>query len=248
MGSWYRIKTGLVFSSKEQRHLLLTALVMTMSLFFYLWAKYPNEHINISGTPISLVSMIYGFVITYAILLLMIGSAKAIALVKKYTATYKAWFNGLLIGFVVTFASYGYLPVVFPGIITLDRIESLRRDKRLPGVNKKGIFWTLSFSLITVVIMAILFQQIYLATGNILFEAGKDIASLILIYSVLPFPNNYGSHMFYTKKKMYFVFAFFSIIFALSILLNSPYAIIIGIGGGALLWLVFNKFLGKEFF
>ncbi|MGM5480970.1 MAG: hypothetical protein ACQESE_01020 [Nanobdellota archaeon] len=248
MGLGYRVKTYFSFTGKENRNLFLTSLVMTMALFFYLWAKYPDKDIMLSSGPISLVNIIILFILTYAMLFIMIATGKFVAIMKKYTAEYTSWFNGLLIGFVVTFASYGYFPVVFPGLITLTKNERLRYGKPQPGENKRAIFWTLAISLGSIALLAIVFQQLFMHTGSIIFQGAKDIASFILIYSVLPFPNNYGSHMFYTKKKRYFIYSFFLIILSLAIIFNSAYSLAIGIAGGALLWLIFSKFLGKHFF
>lgn len=248
MGYLYRLSHYLTYSGKEQRDMLLTTLVMTMVLFFHLWAKYPETDITIRSGSISVMNTLILFLIGYGILVVMTGVGKAWALLKKYTATYSGWFNGLLIGFVVTFASYGHIPVLFPGVLTLNKIERLRYGRPREGINKKGIFWTLTISLFSVVVIALFFQQLYFMTDSIIFEGAKDLSALIILFGILPFPNNYGSHLFYCKKKTYFVYAFFLIILAVAILVNSHYAIAIAFGGGALVWLLFSRFLGKEFF
>ena len=240
----YHLKTYLTFSKKENRDLFMTGLVMTMILFFYLWAKYPDVHITFVTGKISALTIGILFIITYAILILMVVSAKLFAIKKKYTASYSGWFNGLLIGFVITFASYGFVPVAFPGIIEITAIERLRYGKPLPYENNKHIFRTLMTGLTTVFILALVFKQLHAISGSIIFEGAKDIAALILLFGILPFPNNFGSHMFYTNRKSYFIFSFISIVFALGVLLNSSFALIIGLVGGALLWLLFSKYWG----
>ncbi|MFP4118874.1 MAG: hypothetical protein ACLFTH_02355 [Candidatus Woesearchaeota archaeon] len=246
MGLRYRFKRYFSFTGKEHRDIFLTALVMTMALFFYLWARYPDTDIMLATGAISLVNALILLVIAHATLIVMVGSGKAIAILRKYTANYTSWFNGLLIGFVITFASYGYLPVVFPGLLTMTKITRLRYGKPMEGENRKDIYKVLIGSLFSVAIIGLVFQQLYLYSNSIIFQGAKDLASFILIYAILPFPNNYGSHMFYTKKKQYFMHSFFFLVLSLAIIFNSPFAIIIGIVGGALLWLIFSRFYGKE--
>ncbi len=248
MGFGYRLTQYWTFDRKEQRDMLLTSVIMIFVLFFFLWAKYPNTDITVRTGPISVVNILILYLVSYGLLVAMIGTAKAVAIYKKYTATYSSWFNGLLIGFVITFASYGLLPVLFPGVVTLNKIETMRYGHPQEGVNKRAIFWTMTFSLLMMIIIAIILQQLQMTSGSFVLEGARDLVALILLYSILPFPHNYGSHLFFTKKKTYFVLAFFIISFSISLLFNSPYAIIIGLAGGALLWLTFPKYVSHHFF
>lgn len=169
---------------------------------------------------------------------IFMSAAKSIAIWKKYTAEYKSWLDGLLIGFVVSFISYGFLPILFPGVIEVKTIERLRHGRVFPGENKKEISFILTGTTYAMILLTIIFQNLFKSTTFIFFKYGLIISALILFFSILPLPHNLGLHLFFVNRKRYYFVFFLVLIFCLTILLKSSYSLLIAIIAGIIFFFI----------
>jgi hypothetical protein len=165
-------------------------------------------------------------------------SAKLLAIWKKYTAEYKSWLNGLLIGFVISFVSYGIIPVVFPGLIEIKTIDRLRHGKVFPGENKKEISFVLTGTVYAMVLLTLIFQFLFKISEFVLFKYGLIMCALVVFFSILPFPNNTGLHLFFVNRRRYYFMFFFTLVFCLSILLGSSSSLLIAIIAGLVFFFI----------
>jgi hypothetical protein len=154
--------------------------------------------------------------------------AKALAIYNKYTAHYKSYTLGLLVGFVISFISYGFLPIIFPGNIDLKIIERLRHGHVFPGENKKEIFKILSRTLLFVLILTSTLHLIYNTTNLIFFKYGYLIGAVIMMFAVLPTPDNIGIFLFYSNKKKYYILAPFYFFLSLFLIIGIKNSILFG--------------------
>jgi len=222
-----RFKRNFSITLQEKKDFFLTNLVLTL-IFFFLFKNLLWLHEEVSVFFI-ISKLVLLFIITGVVLALAIFVAKRYAIIHGYTAHYYSWKNGLLIGFVLSFLSYGFLPVLFPGVITLKRIERHRHGKLYPGENLHEIFWMILFVESTFFLIAIISSFLFFITNIVLFYYFMIIASIIAFFSLLPFNNNLGSHFFFSKRFIYFFFLFFSFFLSLFLLLRLYYAVLFAI-------------------
>ncbi len=240
----YHFKRYFSFNPSEIRGMIITTIIIAITMFMF-FAKFFWQDIELTITNI--LSRILTMIILIGIILfIFIAVTKIIAIRKKYTATYKSWFEGLLVGFVLSFITNSYLPIFFPGMIETETIARLRHGVVLPGENKKDIFLILATAPIACIFLSIFFQMTYLVTGLYFFHHGMIIAALFAVFALIPAPNNIGVHLFYSRKLPYFVLFIFSIAFAIATIISAYYAPMIAVLIGGLFWVLFNKYLRKH--
>ncbi len=238
-----RFKRNYLFSLKERKDFLLSTSVMTL-VFFFFFAKvsWGQEEIAV-GFIISKLVMLW--LITAVVLFIGIYVAKRFAIIKGYTAKYEAWRNGLLIGFVISFISYGLLPLLFPGIITIKRIERHRHGKFFPGENKRHISWTLMSTLFSFFLITMFMHILYFITNLEFFYYAMVIPAFIACFATLPFNNNIGIHLYYTRKYWYFFFLFFAILLAVFVALKMFFAVLFAMLGMFIIYFLTKKITSK---
>jgi len=240
----YHFKRYFSFDATERRGFVITTIILSVIMFLF-FAKFYWQDIELNAANI-FSRMITMIVLVAIILFVFIAITKIIAIRKRYTAKYKSWFEGLLIGFVLSFITNSYLPIFFPGYIETKTIDRLRRGVVLPGENKTDIFFILATAPLACIFLSIIFQMFYISTGVYFFQYGMIISALFSFFSLLPTPKNIGIYMFYTKKDYYFFLFSFSLAFALATIISAYYALIIAVLGAAILTFIFNKYLRKH--
>lgn len=236
MSTSNRLKHHYSFTQKESQQYILTGGIIGLIMFFFIWKD--TDFMLITGIlallTISLASIgsIYCFV----------ALSKIIAIRNGYTATYEGWMNGLLVGFIISFVTYGFFPLFFPGIIKIQTIDRLRHGHIFSGENKKDIFSVLSTAILTSILIAVIGSFFYIATGWIGFYYFQVTNALIAFYAALPLPNNIGLHLFHSNKNKYLLVLFFALIFMLLSITQAQFAFFGGIGGAIVLWIIYNRF------
>lgn len=231
------------FDQKERRGLIITIVIVSLIMFLF-FAKFYWQEIEL--TALNVLSRVAIILVLVAITLVVsVSASKTIAIRKRYTAKYRSWFEGLLIGFVISFISNSYAPVVFSGYMETKTIPRLRHGVVLPGENKKDVFFIVGMAPIACIILSILFQLFFLSMQATLFHYGMIIAAFVAFFSLLPLPKNNGIYLFYMSKEMYFPLFFFGLFFAIATLISPYYSLIIAIIGAVLLYFLFRRFVMK---
>ena len=229
------------FSLEEKKDLLLTSAISSLIIFFlFVKLLWLHEEVKLTFIIFKIISL---FFTVATILFLGLYVGKRVSLAKGYTAKYSSWKNGLLIGFVLSFISYGFIPLLFPGIIILNRIERQRHGKLYPGENLHEISFVIMFIEFTFVIISMIASLLFFSTHAELFYYFMTIAPLIAFFSLLPFNNNLGSHFFFSKPKLYFFFLFYTFFLTIFMFLRLYYAVILSSIGMILIYLLVRKIL-----
>lgn len=236
-----RFQRNYSFTWKEKKDFLLSSTIMALVFFFFFarvsWAQ---QEVTVY-TVVSKFVMLW--LLVAATLYIGIYVGKYFAIKKGYTAHYSAWRNGLLIGFVVSFITYGFLPLLFPGLLTLTRIERHRHGKLFPGENKREISSMLMSVLFVFFLLAIVMHMTYFVTGMQFFYYAMVVPAFIACFAALPFNNNIGLHLYYTRKNWYFFFLFFAILLAIFVALKMFFAVLFAMIGMLLIYLISKKIL-----
>lgn len=229
------------FDEKERKDFLITSIILSLILFFFVW-RFTNYNV-LTG----LGAYIQFFIIVMGSLFIFISSSKWFAIQRHYTAHYSAWITAALIGFVVSFTSYGFVPLLFPGLIEVKAIKRLRHGKIFPGENKYDIFTILSIAPITSILLSIIMQFFYQITTLPFFKYLMIFNAALAFFSLLPFTKNIGLHLFYTNKTNYFFLLSFALFFFIFVLANIFFASVIAVVLTGIFWLVIKSHLKKKY-
>jgi len=215
-----RLKRHFNFSGQEIKDFNITTVLLSITIFFFIWAFHDLNIIT------GIFTYIYSFLITAISLFAFISVPKLIAIQRGFTCTYSGWVTGQLVAFVIAFISYGIFPIILPGLITIKSIERIRHGEIFAYENKKDIRRVLIMAPITSIILVIIATPFFLATNSDLIYYFMATNVLLAAYSMLPFTKSIGSHLFYIDKFNYIPRAITIIVFALFVLFKFKYAIL----------------------
>ncbi|MCF7798736.1 hypothetical protein K9M74_02430 [Candidatus Woesearchaeota archaeon] len=227
-----RIKREFHISLKEKKGMFITAFVGALVIFMFAW-RVTNYTLR-TGILSFLAIVILGLVSMY----MFVAGAKIVANIRGYEAQYAHWTNGLLTGFVVSFISYGLIPIVLPGNIEIKTIDRLRHGKVYFGENKKDIFFVLGSAVLASLFTSFIFFYIFLFTKIQLFYYGVIFNAIIAFMSLLPFTQNIGATLFFARKNNYFGLLGLTAIYFLVIISSSVLPLIILIIGAIAYWII----------
>ncbi len=212
--SWpHHLKRHFKVSNSEITQFFVSGFVIALVVFFFVWRTkdFTSLSDGLSNLLLILInSLLFMFIYVFG--------SKAIAIFYWYTAKYTYWLNGLLVGFVISFVSYGFLPIAFPGKIEVSIIERLRHGRVFPGENKEEIFKILTKTLILMIFLTVIFKQLFVLTNFTFFKYSYIMGATISLMAILPFPDNLGSHLFYVSRNGFYIWFFFLILFYISTL------------------------------
>jgi len=222
--SWpHHMKRYFIFDKKEQKDYLITTLLFTLIIFFFIWRTTDFSSLNQGLKHLLLIFINVGF-----FMLLFIFSAKALAIFYFYTAKYSSWLNGLLVGFVVSFISYGLIPMAFPGKIEIQVIDRLRHGRLFFGENKREISFVLTKTLFIIVLASLITKQLFISSNILFFKYSYIIGTTLALMAILPLPDNLGSHLFYVNRTAFYTWFLFLILFYITtIFFTKSYVIIL---------------------
>lgn len=219
----HNLKRHFKIEQKEIMDWIISSFITGLVIFFFVWRV---TDYNINSGIIAFISIILSAFFMIGMFFIF---AKAIAIKNRYTAHYKSYKIGLLVGFVISFISYGFLPIIFPGNIEVKIIERLRHGRVFPGENKREINYILKSTLIWMLILTALIKIIYSSTNLILFKYGYLIGAVIMMFAILPLPDNLGIILFYTNRFSYYLIAPFYFLIGLFIIIGIKNYFLIGL-------------------
>ncbi len=223
------------FDAKEIKDFLITSVLFSFILFFFAWRT--TDYTLITG----IFAFIQFLVIVLGSLFIFISATKWFAIQRHYTAHYSGWITATLIGFVFSFTTYGLIPLLFPGLIEVKRIDRLRHGKIFPGENTYDIFTILSIAPIIAIVLSVIMQFFYQATQLPFFYFTMVFNAALAFFSLLPFTKNIGIHLFYTNKTNYVFLLLFSLCFFILTIFNVFFSVVFAILLALILWFVLKK-------
>lgn len=236
-----RLKRNFSFDAKEKHEFMFSTIVITIILFMFMWRT--TNYTLTAGIE----NFILAAIISFVSLFVFVGGIKFFAIGKGYTAQYSYWIGGLLGGFLISFISYGFLPIVFPGIINLKSNDRLRHGQIFVGENKVDIFWILATGIITTIMFSFTLLLLYSITGLETFYFAAAMNAFLAFFAVLPFPNNIGLHMFYMKRQIYYLFLGMCAFMLVVVQAKNIWSLLIGMGIFLVLTFIIKKFFLKKY-
>jgi hypothetical protein len=244
-----KYKKHATFTKEELKDLLVS--ILTISVIFFLffivtfWKKEEISSILIMQKALLL--LISVSLILFGLIMLI----KHLSLLKGYTAEYSSWKTGLLSGGVLSFLSFGYIPVSFFGTMNFTIIDRLRYGKVHVGENKREIksilLMTYLFSFTILIFMYM--TSVVIDSSNLFYFS--LMFSYILFCSLLPFKKSLGVLFFFSQQrktdglKVYFPFIIFSFLITLAIGFNSFILVLLSIVITPIIWVVIKKVIKR---
>lgn len=224
-----RVKMHYTFSKQEQKEFLITCLITAFILFSgYLLRKWDLSWDNM---PTLIYTYVETFVLVSIIFFIHVCAQKLLALKLGFIATYTYWLNGLFAGLILSFFSYGLIPVILTGTVMIEYHPRLRLGRFRYGLNYKDLA-KISFAGAFANILLILLMKPLLtfSTSPALKELVSNIIwfnVLIAAYSLLPFKNTSGLNIFMASRNAYVFCLVFVLIYSLLVLSTGVFSLIL---------------------
>jgi len=236
-----RMQLEFSFTSSERQAVLSTGFVGALILFMFAWRT--TDYANIAAAAV--VFLLF-FLITISSVFLFVSGAKIIALQKGYRASYETWTSGLLVGFVISFVSYGLLPCIIPGPLRIDAIDRLRHGKTYFGENKKELYIILAAAPLSALLFAALLAVLSTVLGSSLLYYGALFNAFLAFFSLLPLPETLGSVMFFARRTRYFSLIVLTALFLLVLVTKTVLVLLVLLGLALLYWIVSTIYQRKK--
>jgi len=237
IGNWTprRISRHFKYDSEEIKELNKSSILISLIFFFFVWAR--KDLTILTG----IITYLFCFIASGLSLFIFTAIPKLIAIKRGTQAEYKSFTMGLLFSFVISYLSYGFVAIPFPGIIEISAIKRLKHGEVFHYETKKDIFAVLVSAPLSLLVLSLIIGLINSTSNIFLLRETQIILSILAFVTILPLPKNIGLHLLYVRKNMYFqLFALF-FLFLITTLINSIYIILPGILGGLILGYMFSK-------
>ena len=159
--SFKRIKRHFNYSLEEKKDLFTSSILISLIFFFFVW-RYVSFTLE-SG----IINFIWILISTIGILFIFTTIPKIIAIKRGTTTTYKSWTLGLLVGFIVSYLSFGILSLPFPGNFDVKAIKRIKHGEVFHSETKKDIFAVLISGPMVLILLVLISSLIYSIYNNI---------------------------------------------------------------------------------
>jgi len=165
---------------------------------------------------------------------------KMYALSQGYDTQFKVWWLGLLIMLLVSFFSFGLVPLVLVGtVITSVRVKQRLGEFRYGfnyGENAAVGAWGVAGNLILGMVFAI---GLYFSPESYFFYKGMLLNIIMAFFALIPIPQLDGMKIFFGAKKLYFLSVGLVILAAILLLTQTTFGLIASIVIGAILGIAY---------
>lgn len=238
-----KIKRYYKFSPAELRGIIISILVIAFIISFDEWGYGAN--INIS---VGLLNLGNAILITALTLLVRHSAQRIGALQIGFTAEYRMWTWGLLLGLVLAFVSNGNIWLLMPAGIVCHHLAGHRLGWFRYGINYYAVGIVALWGPLANVLLVIFFKIISTMIYNPLIEKAILLNIGMAIWTMLPIPPMDGSRVFFGSRLTY-IFSLAFIIFA-CLLLYAKISIFVSIAGafilGLIAWLLYYIYLERR--
>lgn len=240
IGDWTFRQIGrhFKFDFDEIKDFHISVFLLSLIFFFFIWA-FTDLTI-----PLAIITWIYCWIISAVSLFTFIAVPKIAAIMRGNKVKYEGWTNGLLISFIVSFLSYGLIPLMTPGNLDVSPIERLKHGKMFHYETRKDIYIILIFAPIASVTLALLAQLVFFWTNIQIIYYVAIFNSLLAFFAMMPLARNIGVTIFYMKKQIYLPLTIALFCFMIMVIVRSKYTFIAGILG-LIIGIIFPKRIKK---
>ena len=189
------------------------------------------------------------FTLYFAILFFVfIFVQRIIAALYGYKPYFTLWTFGPMIGVLITFMTYGFVPFLYLGNTVLEPIKHLRIGRYRREIQFKelmiiGVSGPLS--LFTFVLLFL--QPMYFFTGGDFFIDMILVSSVIIFFTSLPLPHTNAMNILLYSRAIWLSLVIFGIVNILLILSLNLFSYVVSLLMTAF-FILFFKYYSKDFF
>lgn len=189
------------YFSFSKRELWTLGIAILITAFIFSFRDWGEEQLDVSAGLGNLFLMLLIVGLSFVFRL---SCQKAYALSQGYQATFKIWWLGLGIAFVVAFLSVGRLPLALLGTMHVAFLERLRLGEFRYGFsyeqNGRIAFWGIIGNLILAILFAV---GLHVLPESYLFAKGLWLNLVMAFFSLLPLPQLDGLAIFFGSRVLY---------------------------------------------
>lgn len=187
----YALKMAFQYDRKEFLIFLVSSIFSGFILSFRKWG---TEKFNPAEGIANFVQFTLLFFIIYFV---FVSAQKYFAAYLGYECKYGLWMFGPVIGLMITFMTYGFVPFLYLGTVQLKEIPRLRLGKLRQFVKFGDLRWVgLVGPLAVLVLMVLIILPLYFAGSGEFFKNATWVAAFVMFFSSLPLPNTNGLNVF----------------------------------------------------
>ena len=195
------------FSSREAFSVFGISLLSGFILSFRMWGT-DRFDVGVGVSNLFLFSIIF-----FLLFFVFLASQKFVAALRGLSAKVTIWKYGPPLGVLVTLMSYGLIPFVFLGGVSLSEIPNLRLGKfRRTVVNVKEMLYVgLVGPLMLVFLSLLVFFPLFLLTEAQIFLSFVWVSSVILVVTALPLPSLNGLNLLLKHRWVWLVYFLYAV-------------------------------------
>ena len=233
-------KRALYFSESEATTMFIISALSGFILSFRMWGT-DGFDASEGLTNLFLYSLLF-----LVLFFVFVAAQKYVAAKLGLEARVHVWKYGPPIGVLVTLMTYGLVPFVFLGGVSLKEIPRLRLGKfKKTVINiKEMLYIGLAGPFSLIFLSLLVFFPLYLATGVEIFFSFVWVSSIILVVSAIPLPSLNGLNLLLKYRWIWVVYFLFSLfLYALFSVLKDPFVYLLALISSVLFaWLLKKAF------
>ncbi len=244
------------YSVSEQRQLFLTAIIFGFILSFRMWGG------DTFNAILGFTNWFFSTIIIISAMLIQFTLQKMAAIDRGYTMKFHWWLPGVLIGLLLSFISFGFIPFLFPNSVYYKHDKKLRLGHFRYGTNMREISTLSIWGVVGNIGVAMLVGLIYLQFPSYLLLLFVKLNLLFAFFSMLPIPTISGMKLgdgstpgftifFFSRQLYVFIFAslicYIGLIYFLITILNSFWLLLLAAVLGAIIFFFFSRIIDGNF-
>ncbi len=229
------------FNTIEIQLILFTLVLNAFVLAFRRW--------GLSGFEVqeAIINFAYFFSLLFCLYIIFLVAQKITALKLGYTPIYEIWSLGPMIAVLITFMTYGLLPLLYLGHMQLERIKRRRIGLLEQSVHFRGKFLVALMGPLTLFLINLLIiTPLYVATQSQLIYDILFASSLIILFTSIPLPRSNGINLIMAYPKTWLVIFLFGLISTILLLFGTLINLLLVLILSAIAAFVVVKFVFKK--
>lgn len=249
MHGWFdlkdKIKRYFRFSNDEMKGIIIAILIIGFIISFKEWG-----YEKFSWT-IGLRNLLSSIMISAACIIVCQTAHKVAALKAGFTAEFKMWMYGLIVGLVLILVSRGNLWFIAPGGITIYHMATHRLGYFRYGVNMWALGMVSLAGPLAVILFGGFFKTLILYTALPLnvFLVNKlfNFSLIYAFFNLLPIPPLVGANLFFASRNWYVFIMGIVASYVFMFLVFNFYSYIWAIIIGFIIWLIYYSVFEKGY-
>lgn len=231
-----RLERHFKFSGQELFRLSMSAIVAAFCLTIYQGWGWFNL-VDDKSLASYFVNLAIAFCFVWLALWIHFAAQKIVSLKLGYSAEYTYWLNGFIISVILSFMTFGFIPIFFTGSVGMKIEPKLRMGRFREGIMHKDIGIISFAGPLASMIAAVVLSPFYILTENPVIYALIVANLLVSLYSLIPLPTfegirtlgggTTGLYLFIASRWAFVFTAVLILVYALLILVAQVFSVIL---------------------